>query len=132
LREWDRERSQELHRFEGHADWIAACSYSPDETRILSASNDNTIWEWDRDRGQVMRRFEGHKSRVTSFAYSWDGNRIFSASLDGTLKVWSVRDGSCVFTLYGSTGFRSLAVSRSGVAAGDYIGNVWILDCNLV
>ncbi len=131
VREWDRYTGRELQRFEGHSSLVNACAYSPDGTRVLSAANDSTIREWDRHTGRELRRFEGHSSSVTACAYSPDGARIFSASDDSTLRVWERATGRCVYTLYGSP-FDCLAVARGHLAAGDALGNVWMIECDFV
>ncbi len=83
----------ELRVFRGHSDGVSACAYSPDGSRILSASDDKTLREWDRSSGKELRRYEGHSSSVTACAYSPDGSRILSASDDKTLREWERSSG---------------------------------------
>jgi len=128
LREWNRSSGQELRRFEGHSYWVGACVYSPDGTRILSASGDGTLREWDRSSGRELRRFDGHSDGVSACAYSRDGTRILSASDGSTVKIWS-SDGRCLDTLYGAAPFTCVAVTRGHFAAGDVLGNLWMLEC---
>ena len=79
--------------FRGHLERVHACAYSPDGTRILSASGDKTLREWDRSSGQELRRFEGHSGSVNACAYSPDDTRILSASVDCTLREWERSTG---------------------------------------
>jgi WD40 repeat protein len=83
----------ELRILRGHTGDVAACAYSPDGTRVLSASWDETLREWDARTGQELRRFDGHSGDVTSCAYSPDGTRVLSGSGDETLREWDARTG---------------------------------------
>jgi WD40 repeat protein len=130
LREWDCASGRLVRSFEGHTGPVTACDHSSDGSRILSASWDQTLREWDRASGDLIRSFEGHSAIVNACAYSPDGSHIASASWDSTVRIWRVRDGTCVDVLYGVARFRALAITRHGLAAGDDLGNVWILDCD--
>jgi WD40 repeat protein len=81
-------RMGEGRAFRGHIDGVTACAYSPDGSRILSGSDDNTVREWDAATARELRRFEGHDSGVTACAYSPDGTRVVSASYDNTVREW--------------------------------------------
>jgi WD40 repeat protein len=93
LREWNAVTGDELRRFEGHADLVFACSYSPDEAFVLSGSADKTLREWHRVTGRERRRFTGHSDQVFSCAYSPDGSRVLSGSVDRTLREWDRESG---------------------------------------
>jgi WD40 repeat protein len=61
--------------------------FSPDGTRILTASSDKTAKLWDLE-GKLLADLEGHKGSVYSAMFSPDGTRILTASFDNTAKVW--------------------------------------------
>ncbi len=71
-----------------HSESVVSVSYSPDGTKIISGSGDNTIKTWDANTGQCLKTLEGDLDYVTSVAYSPDGTRIVSGSLDHTIKIW--------------------------------------------
>ena len=99
----------------GHGSYVTSASFSPDGTRIVSASSDNTLKLWDAVTGAVIRTLTGHDSDVNSAAFSPDGTRIISASRDNTLKLWDAATGADIRTLTGHTnGVTSAAFSPDG------------------
>ena len=86
-----------------HAGSVNGCAFSPDGTRILSASDDHTLKVWDADSGRLLRSLDGHTDWVRGCAFSPDGTRILSASADHTLKVWDADSGRLLRSLDGHT-----------------------------
>ncbi|KAG6327627.1 hypothetical protein ID866_11462, partial [Astraeus odoratus] len=73
----------------GHTDFVRSVAFSPDGTRIISGSHDNTVRVWDAERGvQIGSPLEGHTDWATSVAFSPDGTKIISGSHDKTVRVW--------------------------------------------
>lgn len=85
----------------GHADEVMACAYSPDGSRIVSASGDHTLKVWDARTGRELLTLHGHSATVAAFAFSPDGTRIVSGSADQTLKLWDASTGTVIWTLVG-------------------------------
>ena len=83
---------------QGHTKGVNAVAYSPDGTKILSASQDKTIKEWSVSTGKCLQTFEGHKDVVKCIAYHNEGAKILSGSNDGTIKEWEVETGKCTAT----------------------------------
>ena len=77
-----------LKTLKGHSDDVESVAYSPDGTKIVSGSTDNTIKIWDTNTGECLQTLMGHSKSVYSVAYSPDGTKIISGSLDNTVKIW--------------------------------------------
>ena len=82
-----------LKTLKGHSEWVLSVAYSPDGTKIISGSRDNTIKIWDANTGECLKTLEGHSNRVLSVAYSPDGTKIISGSGDKTIKIWDANTG---------------------------------------
>jgi WD40 repeat protein/TPR repeat protein len=85
----------------GHGDYVNSAAYSPDGTRIVTASNDNTVRVWDARTGIQLAVLSGHLDRIYSAAYSPDGSRIVTASIDKTARVWDAHTGAQLAVLSG-------------------------------
>ena len=87
----------EIHTLQGHTDPVTSVAYSPDETHIVSGSEDNTIRVWNVITGQLVAGpFHGHTGWISSVAYSPDGIHVVSGSWDNTLRVWNTTTGQPV------------------------------------
>ena len=74
----------------GHYGRVWSVAWSPDGTRLASASDDRTARVWDAATGQPIHMLRGHTGSVMSVAWAPDGTRLASASYDGTMSVWDV------------------------------------------
>ncbi|OUD12068.1 AAA family ATPase [Thioflexithrix psekupsensis] len=81
-RVWDAQTGQEILTLQGHEGYVYSAVYSPDGTRIVTASQDATARVWDAQTGQEIRTLRGHEGCVYSAVYSPDGTRIVTASSD--------------------------------------------------
>jgi hypothetical protein len=76
-------------------------AFSPDGTRLASASRDQTVKVWDAASGQELRTVKGHTNVVRSVSFSPDGTRLASASDDQTVRLWDAASGQELRTLKG-------------------------------
>ncbi|KAF2031118.1 NACHT-domain-containing protein [Setomelanomma holmii] len=51
-----------LQTLEGHRDWVTSVAFSPDSSRLASASGDYTVKIWDASSGTCLQTLEGQRS----------------------------------------------------------------------
>jgi WD40 repeat protein len=78
---------------------VTAAAFSPDGTRIITASDDNSARVWDAASGSSLIVLRGHMAEVTAAAFSPDGTRIVTASWDETARVWDAASGRSLLVL---------------------------------
>jgi len=87
----------------GHTDEVADIDFSPDGTKLASASHDHTAKIWDFASGKELFTLKGHTDQVEAIEFSPDGKRLATASWDGTAKIWDAATGRELMTLSGHT-----------------------------
>jgi WD40 repeat protein len=76
-----------------HGPSVNSARWSPDGTRILTASDDGTAKVWDASSGEELLTLAGHEDMVLSAEWSPSGDRLATASADGTGRVWNASSG---------------------------------------
>ncbi len=117
----------------GHTDTVRNLAWSPDGTRIATASRDGTARIWDAATGSPLRELTGHLGMVEMVAWSPDSTRIATASRDRTVRIWDADTGRCVLTLNQATDVvRGVAWSPDGQrvagSSRDRVVRVWEAD----
>ena len=67
---------------------MRSAAFSPDGSRIVTASEDKTARIWDAASAKEIAVLRGHDNYVNSAAFSPDGSRIVTASGDKTARIW--------------------------------------------
>jgi len=91
----------QLVMLSGHNAGVDTAAYSPDGTRIVTASQDKTARIWDARTGIELAVLSGHNAGITTAAYSPDGTGIVTASQDKTARIWDARTGAQLAVLSG-------------------------------
>ena len=84
-----------------HKYMVNSVCFSPDGSKIISGSDDETVKFWDFSSGNLLNTFVDHSESVNSVAFSRDGLSIVSGSNDKTLKIWDVASLKLLKTLNG-------------------------------
>ena len=114
----------------GHDDIVLSAAYSPDGTRIVTASADKGARIWDAQTGAQLAVLSGHGDGVSCAAYSPDGTRIVTASDDKTARIWDAQTGAQLAVLSGHGDGISCAAyspdsSRIVTASNDKTARIW-------
>ena len=89
---WDAKSFEKVFSYKEHFNGILGVDFSPDSTRLVTASQNRTATVWDvGTRKKVPRLDHGHW--VIAAKYSPQGDRIATATLDGSVRVWDGNDG---------------------------------------
>ncbi|MFN8497245.1 MAG: WD40 repeat domain-containing protein [Anaerolineae bacterium] len=111
--------------------WQSA--FSPDGTRVVTASEDNTARVWEVGSWRLLSELSGrngHSGRVSHVAFSPDNRLILTTSADNTGRVWDAVSGDLKASLVGHTSYVVDGAfspdSRAVITAGlDGVARVW-------
>ncbi len=129
----DRPLSEAVLR--GHEGEVMSAAFSPDGTRIVTASFDDTARVWAADGSGEPVILRGHEGGLLSAAFSPDGKQVLTGSADGTARLWAA-DGSVEPVIFrghrDSYSVLSAAFSPDGrrilTASDDGTSRVWAAD----
>ena len=71
-----------------HGNEVLSLAFSPDGSKLASASRDGTVKVWDTQTGRELRCFTGHGESVRAVAFSPDGKALSTVGEDRFLLRW--------------------------------------------
>ncbi len=136
---WDVATGKEILRLPNtaHAQVVFRAAFSPDGTRLATASADHTVKVWDAATGKDLLTLQGHTTTVYDVGFSPDGKRLVSAAgnffartTGGEVKVWDLAGGKELLMLKSHGGSVYSAVfspdgKRLATAGGDHTVRLW-------
>ena len=131
---WDSTTGQPLLTLKGHTDQVSAVAFSPDGTRLVTGSFDDTARIWETTRRRDTLTLRGHTGAVVDIALSPGGDKIVSAGTDGALRLWNTITGSSLGVITSERSpFTATAYSDDGkyIAAGAADGTVQIIEADV-
>lgn len=112
---------------------LRSLAYSPDGTRIVTASIDATTRIWDARNGALLISLPEHRGQIWDAEFSPDSSKVVSVGTDKTARIWDARTGALLKVLSGhtailSSGSYSKDGSRILTAAYDGTARIWDPD----
>jgi WD40 repeat protein len=89
-----------------HSGAVTAVQFSPDGSKLASASSDGKVMVWNPSTGAHLHTLEDHSGWVNAVQFSPDGNKLASASASwhNNVMVWDPSTGARLHTLEGHSG----------------------------
>jgi WD40 repeat protein len=146
---WDIQKGAERMSFSPNG-IVASAAFSPDASRIVTGSWDNSARVWDAATARDVLKLVGHTRHVNSALYSPDGAWILTASDDATAILWDAASGAKVRTfeghrdrvrsaMFSPDGKQVLTASddktarlwsaETGAELGQFVGHDWAVLC---
>ncbi len=98
---WDASTGRQLQLLAGHTGAVQTLAFSPDETRLATASEDHTAKVWDLRTGRELLTLSGHTDIVDGVRFSPDGTRLVTSGWDSIANVWNLATGQKLSSLSG-------------------------------
>lgn len=111
------ENGQTVATLAGHEAAIRSIAFSPDGSRLVTGSDDNTVRIWNLGNPQQpeQAKLTGHAAAVTAVAFNADGQQVLSGSADHVVRLWNLADNQPLKDFAGHAG----AIISVGFATGN-------------
>jgi len=122
------ERGTTLYTYTGHYNAVNDICWSPDGSRIASASKDKTVQVWDSATGNNSFVYHGNDFIMNAVCWSPNRKYIASGGEDTNVRVWDARSGHEVY-IYNDHLYSIVKVSWSPdgqrIASADTRIKIW-------
>ncbi|KAG8835942.1 pre-mRNA cleavage and polyadenylation factor (CPF) complex subunit [Serendipita sp. 399] len=89
-----------VYSYQAHPSAIRGISFSPNDSRFVTGSDDSTLKIWAFEESQEERTLTGHGWDVRCVQWHPSKGLIASGSKDNLIKFWDPRTGTCLTTLH--------------------------------
>lgn len=89
-------------RLTGHTDVVHRAAWSPDASRIVTASPDKTARVWDSDTGKELFVLRDHTDFVLGAVFAGGGELIATGGRDRVVRLTELRSGKGVRSISGA------------------------------
>lgn len=70
-------------------------AFSPDGSRIVSGSMDQTVGLWSASSGvQIVPTLRSHKQRILAVTFSLDGTQVVSDCNGSFIRAWGIKSSA--------------------------------------
>ncbi|GAA0945922.1 hypothetical protein GCM10009558_061280 [Virgisporangium aurantiacum] len=113
-----------------HTDAVNALAFSPDNTKLASASDDKSVRIWGVPYGGTLGELRGHTDRVLAVRFNGDGRTLMSADAGGAVFTWDLTTKQPVtsvksnVTVDGALAFSSDGTLAAASTQGGFV-TVW-------
>jgi WD40 repeat protein len=119
-----------------HQGSVWCVAWSPDGSKLATASSDATARVWDADTGEELQSFRDHAGPIFCVAWSPDGSKAATGGYDGTVIVWEASNGRILRTIPAHEyAVLSVAWSPDGrkvaTASDDNTAKIWQVDTGI-
>ena len=80
--------TEELLKIVEHSDFVKSVAFSPDGTRLTTASQDRTAKIFDAATGELLQTLFGHTNGLEDARFSPDGTHLVTAGRDRTVRLY--------------------------------------------
>lgn len=81
----------------GHSAEVTLAQFTPDGSKIITHSQDNTLRIWGVHPSQLPNLLTNHQAKVQKVIFSPDGNFLASIDFDGVVWVWDAKTRSPLY-----------------------------------